>query len=116
MKESNPGSHWNHRVVRAKDSEGETYLSFREVYYNSAGEVCAMTEEPTDICWSDNIEIFKRIINKAMNAPILDMRKIKYAKFDLEQVRRVRKGNNGSAKTATSDKRSASSVKAKRRS
>jgi len=36
---------WNHRVVVEGKGTEEEWWSIREVYYNDAGDICAMTED-----------------------------------------------------------------------
>ena len=36
---------WNHRVVVELKGTEEEWWSIREVYYNDAGDICAMTED-----------------------------------------------------------------------
>jgi hypothetical protein len=39
-------SHWNHRVMRLTDRDGDPYDAIYEVYYNDDGTVSGWTESP----------------------------------------------------------------------
>jgi hypothetical protein len=66
-------SHWNHRVVRSTNTfpssevEGEYNFSIREVYYNDAGEITGITENPA-APWGDTIEDLELSLTRMVNA------------------------------------------------
>ena len=42
-------SHWNHRVVKQKLTDGTDWFSVREVFYNDDGTIFAYSEDPIEI-------------------------------------------------------------------
>ena len=86
-------SHWNHRVVRTTNAspidqiEGEYYFAIHEVYYNDAGEICGMTEDPIEP-FGESLEDLKNSLERMMKAcdrPILIDGEIEYAKWQEDE-------------------------------
>lgn len=77
-------SHWNHRVVKKIYPNGEEEYSIREAFYNDAGELCAYTENPIDLACEtlDDLREYILWCLKALDAPILEDGKVKFAKDD----------------------------------
>ena len=75
---------WNHRVVKIKDSDGADWLSIREAFYNSKGELTAYTSEPVDVSGETLGELRQtlRWMGLALSKPIIDDATVKFAQED----------------------------------
>ena len=72
--------HWNNRIIRHKDENGNLYYAIHEVYYEGEDQICGLTE-PIDII-GDSVEDLKKsydLIGKAFASPVLDRDKIKFS-------------------------------------
>ncbi len=66
--------HWNHRVLRKKESDGNYYFQIHEVYYDENGKAWAATETPARPLGESQEEL-KETVQLMLNAcdfPILD--------------------------------------------
>lgn len=81
--------HWNHRVVRKTNQfpiteiEGEHEFSIREVYYNDAGEITGITENPV-APWGESEESLRNSIERMRSCfdnPILIEEDIVYGSW-----------------------------------
>lgn len=77
---------WNNRIVKYKNGSG---FGLHEVYYNSAGEPCAMTENPKGFAADVEegsqgvIESLELALSDAKKHPVLDEPEV-WAKWDGE--------------------------------
>ncbi len=80
-------STWDHRVVRRNyeygSGQSEEIFAIHEVYYNNAGEIESMTENPT-IPIGNDLEELKKVLENFMTAlskPVIEY-DIKFAEND----------------------------------
>jgi hypothetical protein len=76
-------SHWNYRLVKLNTPHGD-YFEVREVYYNDAGEPCAMTERAVGFGGEtpeEAIKALKLALRDAENRPVFEPPE-KWADFD----------------------------------
>ena len=75
---------WNYRLVKHVDSRTKSvWYGIHEVFYNSEGKPCGMTENPVDIIGESVQEVqnsIKLIQRDASRRPLLDLRRTKWAK------------------------------------
>jgi len=80
-------SHWNHRVVKAKYSDGTEYYSVREVFYNDDGSIFGYTSEPVDVS-GESMEDLKEYIQwclDCLDKPMLIDGEVEFVdKFDFD--------------------------------
>lgn len=58
---------WNYRVISTKSEDGEDILVVSEVYYNSKGEIKAVSEDPVYLA-EENINTLKEVLKKIHDA------------------------------------------------
>lgn len=75
---------WNFRLVKRKDPRSSSsWYAVHEVFYNDAGRPFAMTEDPVGISGESPVEAreYLRMIQRDIKRfPILDLRRVKWAK------------------------------------
>ncbi len=66
--------HWNHSVVKTTTSTGEVFYQIHEAYYNKAGNLCAITENPIAACGESVEELREELqrMLKCCDKPTLD--------------------------------------------
>lgn len=79
-------SHWNHRVLKSKFSNGEECYSVREIHYNDAGEIYGYTSEPVDISGEsiDALKQYCKWILACLDKPVLIEGEIVFAKDNVD--------------------------------
>lgn len=72
-------SHWNYRVVRKKHSDGTTFLSIHEVYFDDQNRAWAVTRDPdaaqVEESEGETPDNLKKILGwmlEACNKPVID--------------------------------------------
>ena len=85
-------SHWNYRVCKETYSKGtqdeEPGFTIREAYYNSNGEIWAVTEDGAR-SYGESLEELEKAYKQmaeAFAAPVVDIDTIVYAKVDSEGI------------------------------
>ena len=75
---------WNHRIVKIKDTDGADWLSIREAFYNSKGELTSYTSEPVDVSGETVKELQRTLkwMGEALSKPIIDDATVKFALED----------------------------------
>jgi hypothetical protein len=80
---------WNYRVCKSTytaEANSEVFFEIREVYYNKAGDITAVTENAVGVVGEDTSEI-NRVLEKmqlALSKDIVDLDTIVFAKYDIE--------------------------------
>ncbi len=75
--------HFNYRVVQG-EHEGEPYFEIREVWYNKAGDVCAMgtgATEPIGDTFDELVAVYRKVLS-AFEKPVLVEKGFKFAPDD----------------------------------
>ena len=77
---------WNYRIIKTTHGE-EDFYSIHEVYYNRAGEICAISEDPMEPHGSNLSEIGRDLdfMAEAFTRPVLMKDEIVFAKADWEE-------------------------------
>jgi hypothetical protein len=76
---------WNYRVCKGIHSKGteheEVFHAIREVYYNSEGDITAISTVDSPVYGSDihEIEAALDYMKNALEKPIIDLDNIKYS-------------------------------------
>ena len=75
---------WNYRVVKRTYCCEETWYQIHEAYYNSNGEITAITEKPVDPAGLTMDELKESLewMQKALEKPVLDYDNIEFAEWD----------------------------------
>lgn len=80
-------SGWGYRVVKASDHPGcKLGYAIYEVFYNRAGEICGITEDPA-FPFGETIDELRGDLEYMLNdlsLPVLEEEKIKWGKSDFE--------------------------------
>lgn len=78
---------WNHRIVEktfTQFGKEEKCYEIHEAYYNRAGELCGLTENPTTPFGEslDDLRLGMEQMMTAFNLPVLIEKEIEYASWD----------------------------------
>jgi hypothetical protein len=80
---------WNYRVCKSTyttENVSEVSFDIREVYYNKAGDITALTENAIGVVGED-IDAIKFVLEKmqlALSKDVVDLDTIIFAKYDIE--------------------------------
>lgn len=69
---------WNYRLVRQR-KKGETFYAVHEAYYDDAGKVWAVTQDPSPACGDNRDEVLSALsmmMRDILRAPVLDYNKV----------------------------------------
>ena len=78
--------HWNHRVIKAVDNNGEESYSVREVFYNNDGTIYAYDSDPVDLT-GETMEDLKQYLDwcyKSLDTPVLIDGEVIFVDYDEE--------------------------------
>jgi len=67
--------HWNYRVIKSMDKNGEAFFGIHEVYYEDNNVPKSCTVEPVSLA-AESLEDLKADLNliaKSFNKPVLEM-------------------------------------------
>ena len=75
---------WNHRIVQKEDHYGDTYYEIHEVYYNKAGGIVGMTENPV-APFGESLKFLRKNICQFLDAwdhPVIVEKELIYQEWD----------------------------------